>query len=125
LGHYPRSIAVSGNAILASVRAAGLPHTIDRIDMGTRTAYTPPSLGIYKNDVDINTGLAASPDGSSILIAMANGKVMRYRANADTFVAGRKDFDKLSGGVAASSDEMFVFDNHVLNSSLVPVASLE
>lgn len=125
LGHYPRSIATSGYAILASVRSAGGPHTIDRIEMGTRTAYTPASLGIYKNDVDLNTALAASSDGSSILIAMANGKVMLYDANVDTFVAGRKDFDKLSGTVAASSSDLFVVDNHVLNSSLVPIADLE
>lgn len=122
-GHYPRSIAVSGNAILASVRSAGGPHTIDRIDMFSRTAHTPARLGVYTNDVNINTSLVASPDGSAILIAMADGKVMLYNANSDTFFA-RKDFEKLSGAVAASSYNLFAVDNYLLNSSLIPVGTL-
>lgn len=124
-GHYPRSIAVSGNAILASVRSAGGPHTIDRIDMVTRTASTPPSLGVFTNDVTLNTALAASPNGSAILIAMSDGRVMLYDANSNAFVAARKDFDKLSGAIAASSYDFFVVDNHVMNSSLVPVGTLD
>jgi DNA-binding beta-propeller fold protein YncE len=124
-GHYPRSIAVSGNAILASVRSAGGPHTIDRIDMVTRTAFTPPSLGAYSNDVTLDTSLAASSDGSKILIALSDGRVLLYDANFDAFVAARKDFDKLSGAVAASSYDFFVVDNNVLNASLVPLGTLD
>lgn len=124
-GHYPRSIAVSGNAILASVRSAGGPHTIDRIDMRTRTAFTLPSLGVFSNDVALNTGLAASPDGSKIVIAMSDGRVLLYDANFDAFVAARKDFDKLSGALAASSYDYFVVDNNVLNASLVPIGTLD
>lgn len=123
-GHYPRSIAVSGNAILASVRSTSGPHTIDRIDMFTRTAHTPARLGVYTNEVNINTSLAASPDGSSILIAQADGKVMLYNANFDTFVA-RRDFEALSGAVAASSFNVFAVDNYLLNSSLIPVGMLD
>jgi uncharacterized protein (TIGR03437 family) len=124
-GHYPRSIAVSGNAILASVRSAGGPHTIDRIDMLTRTASTPSSLGVYTNDVPLNTSLAASSDGSKILIAMGDGRVLLYDANFDAFVAARKDFEKLSGAVAASSYDFFVVDNNILNASLVPIGTLD
>jgi uncharacterized protein (TIGR03437 family) len=123
-GHYPRSIAVSNNAILASVRSAGGPHTIDRIDMNTRTAYTLDSLGVFKNDVHINTALTASPDGASILIAMADGRIVLYDAAADTFVSGRKDFESLSGAYAASNYDAFIVDNNVLNSSLVPIRKL-
>ncbi|HUS06403.1 MAG TPA: hypothetical protein VMZ52_08915 [Bryobacteraceae bacterium] len=124
VGHYPRSIAVSGNAILASVRSGSGVHKIDRIDMASRTAFPLPNLGVYTNDVTLNTGLAASPDGSSLLIAMSDGRVLLYDANYDTFVAARKDFDKLSGAIAASSYDFFIVDNHVLNSSLVPVGTL-
>jgi uncharacterized protein (TIGR03437 family) len=133
-GHYPRSIAAVGNTMFASVRGgshtidrigiAPRTHTIDRIDMATRTAHTLSSLGVFKNDVDLNTVLAASPDGSTMLIAMANGKVLRYDAMIETFTA-RKDFDKLSGAYAASDDGQFLVDNHVFNASLVPVGVLE
>jgi uncharacterized protein (TIGR03437 family) len=123
-GHYPRSIAVSGNAILASVRSAGGPHTIDRIDMATRTAFTLPSLGVYTNDVPLETSLAAAPDGSGILIAMSDGRVMLYDATSNGFVAARKDFDKLSGAVAASGFGFYVVGNNILNASLVPVGTL-
>jgi uncharacterized protein (TIGR03437 family) len=51
--------------------------------------------------------------------------VWLYNANADTFIASRKDFTALSGAYAASSYDLFVVDNHVLNASLVPVHNLE
>ena len=35
LGHYPRSIAASGKAILAASRVAGPANTIDQIDLST------------------------------------------------------------------------------------------
>ena len=60
-GHYPRSIAVSGNAMFAAVRSAGGPHKIDRIDMGTRTAFASvQSLGAYTNEFPSKPSLAAS-----------------------------------------------------------------
>jgi uncharacterized protein (TIGR03437 family) len=124
-GHYPRSIAVSGNAILAASRVAGPVHTIDRIDMNYRIARTLPNLGIYKNDINENTVLAGSPSGGTIFIAQANGNVMLYEASGDTFVAARKDFDKLEGAFAALSDSRFVVDNNLLNSSLVRIQQFE
>ena len=71
-GHYPRSIAVSSNAILAAVRGVspglGCPngvglHTIDRVDFDTRRAITLPSLGVYCNDIPLDTVLAPTPSG--------------------------------------------------------------
>lgn len=133
-GHYPHSIAVSNQAMLASVRgvspldcgdAAGGPHTIDRIDFNTRTASTPCSLGIYVNSVTDDTVLAASPSGEFIFGAMPDGTVLLYDASADTFVASRKDFASLSGAYAAVNDQTFLVENHLLNRSLVPMADLE
>ena len=49
---------------------------------------------------------------------------MLYDANSNTYVA-RKDFDKLSGPVAASNFNVFAVDNHLLNVSLIPVGSFE
>src|SRR5205807_2516407 len=90
-GHYPRSLAASGNAILATVRSASGPHAVDRIDLPSRTATILPTLGVFTNSVNVNTVLAPSPNGATILMASADGNVMLYDANADTFTASRKD----------------------------------
>ncbi len=126
-GHYPRSIAESGSAILAVSRNAGAGPggVIDQIDMLARQASTLPTLGVFKNDVNPNAVLAPSPNGSSILVAMPDGNVMLYSATAGTFTVSRKDFTALQGAYAASSYNSFVVGNNLLNSSLVPVGTLE
>jgi uncharacterized protein (TIGR03437 family) len=124
-GHYPRSLASSGNAILAAVRSATGPHAIDRIDLPSRTASILPSLGIFNNSVNVNTVLTASPNGANILVASADGSVMLYDANADTFVASRKDLTGLTGSYAASSFGQFIVDNNLLNASLVPIKKFD
>ncbi len=124
-GHYPRWLASSGNALLAATRVAGPVHKIDRIDMLTRSATELPSLGVYQNDIDINTALTASPNGSTILIAQANGTLMLYNANVDSFTISRKDAQLLEGAIAASSFDQYVVGNSLLNSSLVVQRALE
>ena len=124
-GHYPRSIASSGNAMLAACRVAGPDNTIDRIDFHTRTAVALPTLGVYKNSIDIDTVLVASPNGSSIMAVQKNGNLLLYNANADTFTISRKEPANLSGAYAASSFDQFVVGSKLLNSSLVPVAQFE
>jgi DNA-binding beta-propeller fold protein YncE len=124
-GHYPRSLAVSGKAILASCRVAGPIHMIDRVDLGARMATALPSLGVYQNTVNVNTVLTAAPNGSAILGAEADGTVLLYDASADTFTASRKDFTELSGAFAASSYGQFLVDNNLLNASLVPIRKLD
>ncbi|MBI1792008.1 MAG: hypothetical protein HYR60_31155 [Acidobacteria bacterium] len=124
-GHYPRSIAVSGRAILAASRVAGPVHMISTVDVVSRTASVLPSLGPYKNDVNIDTVLAAAPNGGTVMGAMADGTLILYDANADTFTVSRKDFSKLGGSYAASNTGMYVVDNNLLNASLVPVKQLE
>ena len=120
-GHYPRSIGVSGSAILVANRVAGPKHKIDRVDFSTRTATELPSLGVWANDVNVNTVLQGSPNGSSILAAGADGSVFLYSATADTFTISRKDYGALKGAYAASSYDQYVVDNYLLNSSLVAV----
>jgi uncharacterized protein (TIGR03437 family) len=126
-GHYPRSLAASGQALLALVRNAGAggPGMIDRVDLPTRRATALPSLGIYVNSVNPAAVLAPSPNGASILVAMADGNVMLYNASADTFTVSRKDVASLQGPYAASSYNSYVIGNHLLNASLVPVGTLE
>lgn len=124
-GHYPRSIASSGYATLAASRVAGPAHTIDRIDLVSHTASTPDTLGMFANSINVNTVLAAASNGSSILAAMPDGTVMRYDASVDAFTASRKDFASLAGAYAASDSGYFVADNHLLDSSLVPIGDFD
>ncbi len=125
IGHYPRWIASSGNAVLAASRVAGPVHTIDQIDIAERIATTLPTLGIFKNEIDADTVLAASPSGARIFIAQKDGTTLVYNAGSDTFTASRKDFESLSGTFAAPSDDRFVVDRYVLNSSLTRIGDLE
>jgi uncharacterized protein (TIGR03437 family) len=124
-GHYPRSIASSGNATLAASRVSGPAHTIDRIDLLSRSAYTPPTLGMFENSINVNTVLTASANGASVLAAMPDGTVMLYDSSADAFVASRQDFTSLSGAYSASNYDSYVVDNHLLDPSLVPLAALD
>jgi len=123
-GHYPRSVAASGKAILAASRFGGTM-VIDRVDLATRTATQLPSLGVFNNLLNETTALVASPNGSKVMAVQGNGSVMLYDANADTFTVSRKIADKLSGAYAASSFDQFVADSFLLNASLVPVRTLD
>jgi uncharacterized protein (TIGR03437 family) len=123
-GHYPRSVAVSGKAILVASRVAGPTHQISRVDFVNRTAWAYQTLGAFENSVDIDTVLTPTPNGSAIFAAMTNGTVLLYDANADTFTVARKDFTSLSGAYAASSYGHFVVGNNILNASLVSVGQL-
>jgi uncharacterized protein (TIGR03437 family) len=126
-GHYPRSIAESGKTMLALVRnvTGKAPGSIDRIDLAARHAIEYPSLGVYKNSVNPAGVLAPAPNGGAILVAMPDGNIMLYDANADTFTISRKDFPNLSGAYAASSYNSYVVGNNLLNASLVPAGVLE
>ncbi|MFN7935146.1 MAG: hypothetical protein U0R19_17580 [Bryobacteraceae bacterium] len=124
-GHYPRSIAASGRAILAASRVAGPEHKISRIDFPSRVAVALPTLGVYENKIDINTVLVASPNGRTILGVQATGGVLLYDANADTFTISRKDFPALAGAYAASSFDQYVVGNQLLNASLVSTGAFE
>jgi len=126
-GHYPRQIAASGKSILALVRdvAGDAPGAIDRIDILARTATELPTLGIYTNNVNPSGVLAPASNGGSILVAMPDGNVMLYDANADTFTVSRKDYAALAGAYAASSYNTYVVANYMLNSSLVTQSTLD
>ena len=126
--HYPLSVAVSNNAILALTdnRQVGRGYnTIDRVDILARTATELPALGPWENKFTTFVALQGTPNGSAIFGAGADGRVLLYSANADAFTVHRKDFTALQGAYAASSTDSFVVDNNVLNSSLVPVRQLE
>ncbi|HUS06103.1 MAG TPA: hypothetical protein VMZ52_07405 [Bryobacteraceae bacterium] len=124
-GHYPRSIASAANTILVASRVAGPKHQISQVDLASGTATVLPSLGVYNNDIALNTVLIASPNGSSILAAQPNGNVMLYNASAGTFTASRKDATALSGAYAASSYDQYMVGNSLLNSSLVQMKQFE
>jgi uncharacterized protein (TIGR03437 family) len=123
MGHYPRSVAASGNAMLAASRVVGPTNTIDRIDFPSRTAAPLPSLGVFQNSVNTDTVLAGSANGASILAASADGNLLLYDAGANSFPVSRNIATTLAGDYAASSDGRFAAGKYLLNASLVPTAT--
>lgn len=124
-GFIAYSIASSANATLAQGGYYDGTFHILRLDIPQRTGVQLPSLGVFNNVTNANTVVTASQNGSSILIAQADGTVYLYDANSDSFTVSRKDFTALSGPYAASAFNQYVVGNNLLNSSLVPVMQFE
>jgi uncharacterized protein (TIGR03437 family) len=137
-GHYAHAVAQSNNATLLLVQNDGASTTaIDRVSYPDRCAYELPSLGIYTNDKSnfpSSSVLSPTPSQNQILVAAANGSVMLYDAQADTFVLSRKDVSALTGAYAAAdapgpggSNDVgtFVVGNVILNPALVPIGTLD
>ena len=53
----------NGRTVTAT-RNAGTTHTIDLVDVSARRAYELPTLGIYKNDINIGTLMVSAPNGA-------------------------------------------------------------
>jgi uncharacterized protein (TIGR03437 family) len=126
-GHYPRSVAVSNSSSFAIVRSASDPTPVlDRIDFANRVANQLATLGIYKNELPSADGVfAEAPGNNTILMAFPSGDVLLYDALVDTFVDSRQDFKALGGAYIAFSDSLFLVDNHLFDSALVPLGDLE
>lgn len=124
-GFIAYSIASSSNATLAQGEYYDGTYHILRLDIPQRTGTELPSLGVFNNMTNANTVLTASQNGSSILIAQADGTVYLYDATSDAFTVSRQDFTALAGPYAASAFNQYIVGNHLLNSSLVPVMDLE
>jgi uncharacterized protein (TIGR03437 family) len=125
-GDYVQSLATSNRAILAATRSSsGGDNAVHKLDLVTRTSTKLPSLGVFENKMALNTVLSGAPNGSTILFASADGNLMLYDANVDSFTVSRKDFGSLGGSYAASSFDQYVVGNYLLNRSLVRVATFE
>lgn len=120
-GHTAHSIAASANAILAATTDYTGIGRIMKLDLSTGLGTELPSLGIFNNQINTNSAVVASPNGSSILVVEADGNVLLYDANSDSFSVSRKDFSALSGPYAASAYGQYVVGSNLLNSSLVPM----
>lgn len=119
-GHYPRSVASAAGATLAASRVAGPQHKISLVNIPGRIAQELPTLGVFENNININTVLTASPNGAKIFGASADGTTLLFDGNSNSFVASRKDFNSLQGSYAASANDQFAVGNALLNGSLVP-----
>ena len=123
---YVQSVAVSNGLNLAVMRdGAGGPPYVASVDLILNTATKLPSLGVYQNNVPLNTVMASSPNGASILLVSSNGQTMLYDANVNSFTVSRQDFESLTGAYAASAFGQYVVGNTLLNASLVPQMSLD
>jgi uncharacterized protein (TIGR03437 family) len=132
-GHFGRSVAQSNAGTFALVRnEAAPPGSVDRLDLFSRCAAAPPSLGIWQNTAQDTSVLAPTPGQSAILLAESDGNVMLYDAQADTWVLSRKDFTSLSGAYAAADVNdtamdggSFVVGDNVLNRALFPIGAMD
>ena len=124
-GFIALSIASSANATLAQGGYYDGTFHILQLDIAQGTGTELPSLGVFNNVTNANTVLTASQNGSSILIAQADGTVYLYDANSNAFTVSRQDFTSLSGPYAASAFNQYVVGNNLLDSSLVPVMQFE
>jgi uncharacterized protein (TIGR03437 family) len=125
---FGRSIAASNNGILALAND-NLTLTGDVVSLSLITGFgtSLASLGPWTNDaawISVNSVLTASPNGNNILMAGPDGHVSLYSAAAGTFTVSRNDLTVLSGAYAASSYNTYVVGSHLLNSALVPIATL-
>jgi uncharacterized protein (TIGR03437 family) len=124
-GDYVQSLAASSNAILAVTRnASGGNPTVHQIDLATQSSTRLPSLGVFQNQVALNSVMVASSNGSSIFMAGSDGSVFLYSANSNTFTASRKDYTSLSGAYAASNFNQYMVGNLLLDSSLVSMGAV-
>jgi uncharacterized protein (TIGR03437 family) len=140
-GHYGRSPAQSNAAMFVVVEndAVG-PGNVDRIDLVTRCAVTPPALGIWANTMAPTSVLTPSPSQGTILLAEPDGNVKLYDAQANTWVLSRKDLPSLSGAYAAADPPgpptaslpdnptdigTYVVGNSILNPALVPIGTMD
>jgi uncharacterized protein (TIGR03437 family) len=125
---YVQSLAVSTNATLAFIRSGvDAVNGIGQVDTLQQVATRIPNLGVWVNNLPIDTVLTASPNGSHVLSASNTGLVLIYDANVNSFTVARQDLksdSNLGGAYAASSFDQYVVGNHLLNSSGVPIALL-
>ena len=124
-GFTALSIASSANATLAQGGYYDGTFHILQLDIPQRTGTQLPTLGVFTNLTNANTVLTASQNGSTILIAQADGTVYLYDATANSFTVSRQDFTALAGPYAASAFNQYVVGNNLLDSSLVPVLQFE
>jgi uncharacterized protein (TIGR03437 family) len=135
-GHFGAAVAQSNNATLALVENDDSDTTaVDRINSLAGCAFPLPSLGIFTNDKGAfppTSVLSPTPSQNAILMAAANGNVMLYDAQADTFVLSRKDVTGLSGAYAAADNPgsstdtgNYVIGNYIFDPALVPMGTMD
>jgi len=124
-GNTVRSIAVTNGGIYAtSVDFQNIGHVL-RLDLLTRTALQLPTLGIFQNTLNPDSVITTSANAAKALIASADGTVMLYDSNANSFVASNKLTDLPLGPYAASAFDQFVVGQDVLDSSLTQIGKLQ
>ena len=124
-GFVAYSIASSANATLAQGGYYDGTFHILQLDIASGSGTELPTLGVFTNLTNANTVMTASQNGSTILIAQADGTVYLYDATSNSFTVSRKDFTSLAGPYAASAFNQYVVGSNLLDSSLVPVMQFE
>ncbi len=130
---FPRSIAVSSNAILFSAGPLTAPGvapgngSIWQLSLATRTAFPRLNLGgTTANVVNGRNSLIAPENGSAIVVLEGNGTLRYYDPLSDSFPITRTGaVAGVRGTASAAADgSYYVFDNLVFNPVLSPRGSM-
>jgi uncharacterized protein (TIGR03437 family) len=124
-GFIALSIASSANATLAQGGYYDGTFHILQLDIAQGTGTELPTLGVYTNLTNANTVMATSQNGSTIVIAQANGALYLYDASSNAFTVSNQNFTALAGPYAASAFDQYVVGANLLNSSLSPVLTFQ
>jgi uncharacterized protein (TIGR03437 family) len=124
-GFIALSIASSASATLAQGGYYDGTFHILQLDIAQGTGVELPTLGVFTNLTNANTVMATSQNGSTIVIAQANGALYLYDASSNAFTVSNQNFTALAGPYAASAFDQYVVGANLLNSSLSPVLTFQ
>jgi uncharacterized protein (TIGR03437 family) len=128
-GHYPYSVtADNANRMVIGVRRSpaggigtcGSPGRIDfmhAISMGVTSLDT---FGIVSNCYGAIPAVAATPDGSRVLLAQSDGFMQVFSTTDDEIIFTRQQFAGSLQGTVGAGPDYFIVQNNIMNSSLVP-----
>jgi len=120
-GHYPMAVSKDSTHILIGARTSTGASKLDTLQLPSQHVSTRETLGIFTNAFSGDIAIAGAPDGSSALIVDGSGTTALWEPASGRLVASRSDFSGSSGGAIGAGPNYFIFGNHVLNRSLVPI----
>ena len=122
-GRYPLSLAADAGNILLTMQTSTGGGEIGMFNLHNKIVTNPDTLGIFTNTFSPDFAVAGAPDGSGVLIAESSGGVHFWEALSSRITLTRNELPSLSGAIGVGAN-FFLVDNHVLNASLVEIATL-
>jgi uncharacterized protein (TIGR03437 family) len=128
-GHYPYSVtADNSNRMLIGVRRSpaggvgtcGQPGRVDFMHAISMAVTSLDTFGVVSNCFGAIPAVAATPDGSRVLLAESDGFMQVFSTTDDEIIFTRQQFAGSLQGTVGAGPDYFIVENHIMNSSLVP-----